>query len=153
MTTNYNKLTFGVHLTATTTLTIGTGPKGPMPQMTALSSSGTDYKDYDDVAENWPFTLNAGDYVVQLVVPETHWFDTSLVISASSTVTFVYYDSTSGLVPWSASSATGNPKDPWPPPVVQDPPPSLPTGSASWLTTNLAAARAAELSPERSAQL
>lgn len=155
MTDLFNKLTFGVHLTATTTLTIGTGPDAPMPWMTALHSGGTEVKDYDEEEQNWPFTLAAGDYVVQLVVEDKDWFETALTITAPSAVIFVYYDASKGTVAWSASSATapppGNPKDPWPPPVT--PYETLPTASLAWLSTHLQNARTAEVTPERGGDL
>ncbi len=139
-----NKLTFGVHLTTSTTLVIASGPKRPMPDMFALSSAGpTEYKSYDEEAHHWSFPLAAGDYVVRLLIEDE--CDETLAITTAAPVLLVYYGPVSGdtTVAWSTASATsGNPKDPWPPP--SNPYVTLPSASFAWFDAQL---RALQMDP------
>ena len=130
----------------------------PAPAMTRLRHGDREPSSVGCVDGSWTMDLDAGDYLVELQVES--WIAGRLDVVAELTPgqrppVFVYYGPLPGSSPpidlaaWEAtalyidppaSSATGDPKDPWPPPP---PPPrvALALDSLAWFTVVLTAAR------------
>ena len=154
--TTLSKLLIGLNLGSTTTISVSKGGSGTMPDLVAHGRDGsTHYKEYNGTTQTWDIPLPAGDYVVVLELDEAVWFSSDLNVEAPSTVNFVYNgplpEGGTGTVAWAdTDAATTQEKDPWPPPTSNRV--TLGTVSQAWFHTQLAAARAAQVTP-RSAEL
>jgi hypothetical protein len=151
-----SKLLIGLNLGSTTTISVSKGGSGTMPDLVAYGrDSSTHYKEYNTTTQSWDLPLPAGDYVVVLELEEGVWFSDDVNVEAPSTVNFVYNgplpEGGTGTMAWAdTDAATTTEKDPWPPPTSNRV--TLAPVSQTWFHAELAAARAAQVSP-RSAEL
>lgn len=141
------------------------GPVGtPAPAMTCRRRGAATSLPVGCVDGAWTVDLEAGDYLIELRAEA--WLAGRIDVTAELAPgqrlpTFVTqgpppHDPRGGLAAWEAtalyvdppeSSATADPKDPWPPPP---PPPAMVTlapVSSDWFTTELGAART-RISPQ-----
>ena len=146
------RLLFGVRTTGTVSLTItASGQLPPQVPDLRICTSG------QDVAipcsnSTWVATLDAGDHVVHLPVPNDDSLDGPLTFALSAPATIVAAADPSGapLVSWTATIGTSSdPKNPLPPPATG----SLDIAQLSdsiWLVSRLTTASAQAI-VERSA--
>lgn len=150
--TTLSKLLIGLNLGSSTTISVSKGGTGTMPDLVAHGRDGsTHYKEYDTITQAWSIPLPAGDYVVVLELDETVWFSDDVNVEAPSTVNFVYNgplpEGGTGTVAWAdTDAATTSEKDPWPPPTANRV--TLGSTSQTWFAAQLAAARAAQVTPK-----
>lgn len=102
---------------ATFTLTAGTPPPAPMPDLKVRS------KDVGDtsvaaVEKTWTVPLGVGDHILWVEGPDDdQWQGGGLAVTGGELVKHDAGVSPPALHGWVASTATVTPKDPWPPPV------------------------------------
>ncbi len=152
----YTKLIFGLHVTEEVTLVVDGDKANPAAQLVVLTQGQPSpaVVSYDAGAHGWVVTLGAKDYLVSLEVSDDQWWDDDVSAHGANddTLTFVVHGPEDAneehhTDAWQATSAKGDPKDPWPPP--ESPLITLPTASLAWFDDKLHAARSAAMPSPR----
>ena len=125
------KLLTGINLAASATIVVSGGPDRSQPDLIAVGRDQvTRYGKYDDETRNLTLALAAGDHLIKLELEESDWFagEVPLAVTSEGAVRFVVNvprqpgAETTETIAWDATTTVGkgDPKDPWPRPVMTD---------------------------------